>query len=378
MKTFIAEKAHIINSVFGKIVTERVNWFGRKNDLILVSGNHIKGDENYAFVIYTSDQNYLDFPHLVCKSIVPQKNIRTGDIAFVDVDGAVKIEYEYGSPHNYIFVTNRCNCCCLCCPNNQNEKMIFSNIAHSLDLINLIEEKDIPCLVITGGEPTLVDEELVDLLKKCGKRFPNTLALLLSNGINFSQNDYVKKIAKAAPPKFLIDIPIFADVPSIHNYIMGSSGFYKTINGIMNLNRNGINVGIRVILNKLNCNRLVNIANYIYRNLTFVYHVSFMQMEPSGNAANNIKTLWIDPKDYVDQLSDAVEFLLLRGITTEIYNFQLCLLPDTMRPYASRSISSWKNIYLDQCSLCCRQKDCAGFFASQLTCHSAFIRPILN
>jgi His-Xaa-Ser system radical SAM maturase HxsC len=379
MRIFTTEKVHhIVSPMFGKIITKRISWFKRKRYAILVSDHYIKGDEKYACVIYTSDQNYLDFPYLICKDIVSQKNIHTGDIVSIGVDGTIKVEYEYGSPHNYIFATNRCNCHCLCCPNNQDEKTIFSNIDHSLKLINLIEEKDISCLVITGGEPTLVGEKLIDLLKKCKKRFPNTLILLLSNGMNFSDNDYVKKVAQAVPSKFLVDIPIFADVPSIHNNIVGLNGYYKAINGIANIYKNGMNVGIRVVINKLNYNRLVNIANYIYRNLTFVYHVSFMQMEPSGNAANNISVLWIDPKDYVEQLSDAVRFLSLRGITTEIYNFQQCLLPTEIRPYATKSISSWKNIYLDQCNACCKLKECAGFFASQLIYHSAYIRPIVN
>jgi His-Xaa-Ser system radical SAM maturase HxsC len=376
MRTFASEKVLITKSVLGKVVTGRIGWFRKKSDVILVSNHYVKGDESYAFVIYTSDQDCLDFPHSVCRDILPQKNIRTGDIVSVGIDGTVKVEYEYGSLYNYFFVTNRCNCRCLCCPNSQNEKIIFSNVDHTLKLIDLIEERDISCLVITGGEPTLVGEQLMDLLKKCRKRFPGTLILLLSNGIRFSEDDYAKNVSQIIPHKFLVDVPIFADVPSVHNDIVGVDGFYKTINGVMNINKSGMNVGIRVVVNRLNCDRLLNIANYIYRNLTFVYHVSFMQMEPSGNAAENMGILWVDPKDYVDQLSSAVEFLSFRGIMTEVYNFQQCLLPDNIRPYATKSISSWKNIYLDQCNLCCRLEECAGFFASQLTCHSTHIKPL--
>ena len=41
-----------------------------------------------------------------------------------------------------------------------------------------------------------------------------------------------------------------------------------------------------------------------------------------------------------------------------------------------KSISDWKNIYLDQCHTCVAQNECGGFFQWATKLHSAHIRPL--
>ena len=47
-----------------------------------------------------------------------------------------------------------------------------------------------------------------------------------------------------------------------------------------------------------------------------------------------------------------------------IYNHQLCVLDQQLWPYAVRSISDWKNDYLDICRRCAVQDRCGGVFTT--------------
>jgi hypothetical protein len=118
------------------------------------------------------------------------------------------------------------------------------------------------------------------------------------------------------------------------------------------------------------------LAEYIYRNLPFVEHVALMGLENIGFAVANIRNLWIDPFDYQGELVSAVEFLSIRGMNVSIYNHQLCVLPPSLWKFARKSISDWKNIYLDECNACGAKHDCGGFFQWARKLHSAHIQPI--
>ena len=83
------------------------------------------------------------------------------------------------------------------------------------------------------------------------------------------------------------------------------------------------------------------LAEFIYRNLTFAAHVTFMGLEQIGFAVPNLDALWIDPADYSRELQAAVEYLAARGMTVSIYNHQLCTVPRALWPHCRKSISDW-------------------------------------
>jgi len=89
-----------------------------------------------------------------------------------------------------------------------------------------------------------------------------------------------------------------------------------------------------------------------------------MGLEIMGFARANLETLWMDPTEYREQLEEATLFLATRGMNVSIYNHQLCTIPETLWPYARKSISDWKNEYADVCADCAARTACGGFFAS--------------
>lgn len=99
-----------------------------------------------------------------------------------------------------------------------------------------------------------------------------------------------------------------------------------------------------------------------------------MGLEYQGYTPHNINSLWIDPVDYMNELGEAVTFLATRNFNVPIYNSQLCLLPEYLWRYTKKSISDWKNIYLEECRRCALKETCGGLFASCDKMHSRFIK----
>jgi His-Xaa-Ser system radical SAM maturase HxsC len=204
---------------------------------------------------------------------------------------------------------------------------------------------------------------------------PFTSLHILSNGRFFSYLTYCQELAELAHPNLMVGIPLNSDVSHEHNFIVQADGAYdETIRGLMNLARVGVAIELRVVINKVNADRLISIASFISRNLPFCRHVAFMGLEPTGLARKNLSILWVDPYEYKDSLSSAVEILSTARMNVSIYNHALCVLNKETWPYARKSISDWKCEFLEQCDGCAVKMDCGGFFSSALSCHSSHIK----
>ena len=121
---------------------------------------------------------------------------------------------------------------------------------------------------------------------------------------------------------------------------------------------------------------LARLATFIVRNLPFVAQVAPMGLEMTGLARPNSAQVWADPADYQSELAEAVRILTTAGITTKIYNHQLCVLDRRLWPYAVRSISDWKNDYLDICRTCSVRDACGGIFTTSSNRLSQHLRPV--
>jgi His-Xaa-Ser system radical SAM maturase HxsC len=163
----------------------------------------------------------------------------------------------------------------------------------------------------------------------------------------------------------MVGIPIYGSEPSLHDYVVQSKGaFEETIQGIINLAELGQRIEIRVVLHKQTAPVIVEIAEFISRNIPFVEQVALMGLEMIGLARAHVEDLWIDPYDYRDVLADAVVLLDRIGVRTMLYNQQLCLIDRDLWPFAVKSISDWKNEYHPECLKCDVMDRCGGFFFS--------------
>lgn len=249
-------------------------------------------------------------------------------------------------------------------------------LQNNLELIALLDPKKTQYLGITGGEPTLLGQDLIRLVKACRDRLPQTMLTLLTNGRKLQDLEFARALVQAGYPYLVIEIPLFADNDTEHDAIMAAKGsFYETIQGLHNLALLGQPVGLRTVLHALTVPRLCQYAEFIYRNLPFVGQVAFMGMETRGLASANLEKLWIDPYDYQEQLAEAARYLMRRMVPVSIYNHQLCLLPPRLWPLARQSITGWKQTYPPLCQPCAMKESCGGIFCTGER-HSDHLQPL--
>lgn len=319
-------------------------------------------------------QYNLPFPTV---SGVPTfEHLEEEDIVAVGSDGGINTLYRVNSFHNVLLATERCNSNCLMCSQPPRDRNDIPHL-HSIHqkLIPLIP-KDCIELGISGGEPTLMGELFFNTLEILKENLPETEIHVLTNGRSFAWHNIAERLAQIDYKRLMLGIPVYADYYQVHDYIVqAKDAFNQTILGLHNLARYNQRIEIRVVLHKQSIPRLAKLARYIYKNLPFAEHVTFMGLEYIGYTPHNIEKLWIDPYDYVNELGEAVEFLAGQGMHVSIYNSQLCVLPENLWKYCRKSISDWKNEYLPECQSCSKLIDCGGLFTWNLKKHSNYIKP---
>lgn len=370
MKQIQGNSFNIDEDVIGRI-TFGNNIFCRSNE-ILVSKNASNPVFGYVATI-TIKNNITDNGKPYC--LVNDIDVfNEGDVVVINRSGEIIFLYEIKSKHNVIMATERCNHRCIMCPQppilQEKDKTPFN-----LKLISLFD-KHTQEICITGGEPTLINNNLFILITHIKKKIPKAAINILSNGVKFANKEYAMKLAKCRHHDLQIDIPLFSDIAEEHNRIVGAKTFYKTIQGLYNLALFRQRIGLRIVVHKQTYKRLPQFSDFIYHNFPFVAQVAFMQMETTGLAKNNFEELWIDPYDYNNELREAVLLLADRGMKPYIYNAQLCVLPEDIRCYAQQSISDWKDIYIEECDGCVLNGQCAGFFESNRQAHSSHIKKV--
>lgn len=322
------------------------------------------------------DRDKGDSPKVV-HSAEHLEHIGEGDVLRLDLDrGYVRSLYRVDSPHNVIFATDRCNSNCLMCsqpPKDVDEQGI---VEEHLRLVSLIPPTT-RALGITGGEPTLLGEGLLRMLTACREQLPVTRLHMLTNGRLFYYRDFARQVAAVGHPALTLGIPLYSDRAADHDYVVQAQGaFDQTMVGLHNLARYKQHIEIRVVVHKQTYRRLPELGEFIYRNCPFVEHVALMGLELMGYTKTNLEQLWIDPIEYQSEMETAVMYLASVGMSVSIYNHQLCVLPRSVWSYAKKSISDFKNIYLDVCQRCTVLDQCGGLFKSGERIHSKFIRAI--
>lgn len=272
---------------------------------------------------------------------------------------------DINSNDNVLFVTSQCNNrCIMCCQPPSKVNDLDRNFEKNMKIVSSAP-KELISLGITGGEPTLLGDRLFTLINHIKAELPNTEIHLLSNGRAFSNMSYAKKLKECGTDKILIGIPLHSDCAADHNYIaQDTNAFEETLQGLYNLERCGFDVELRVVLNKVTCKRLPQMANFIYRNLPFVRYISLMGLEYTGFTIKNHDIVWIDPLEYQNELEKATLELARWGLNVSIFNLPHCVLKKSLWKYSVKSISDWKNEYAEFCDECLMKENCCGLFAT--------------
>jgi len=334
----------------------------------------------YSAVLVTGPSLPEDLPkHVpIVHSISQLEYLADGDVIAIQPSGNVNVLYRRNSHHNSILMTERCNSLCLMCsqpPQPDDDSYRVPIILRLLDLINA----ECPELILSGGEPALLGEDLFAVIEKCERQLPNTTLHVLTNGRLFKDARLARRLATIQHHDVMLGIPLYADCAQVHDYVVQASGaFEETLHGLYSLAEAGVPVEIRVVLHRQTYERLPQLAEFIYRNIPFASQVVLMGMEMYGLVHQNMDALWIDPIEYQDQLEEATLSLARGGMRVLLYNHQLCVLRKSLWPFAVKSISDWKNTYIATCDGCVVREQCGGFFQSGVKRHSMHIRPFLQ
>jgi His-Xaa-Ser system radical SAM maturase HxsC len=366
---------NIIGHLVGK-VSRDIESLDEQTFLLLDYDVQKFPDTKFLGVLTTKQDYELNNVENVVFNIPTLEHLENGDIVSVGNDGIINTLYRINSNHNTLLATERCNSNCLMCsqpPRDRNDIPILYEIHRQL--IPLIP-KDCIELGVSGGEPTLMGDLFFSLMEQLKSELPNTEIHVLTNGRSFAWNHMAEKLGQLNNSRLMLGIPVYSDFYQVHDYIVqAENAFYQTILGLHNLARYNQRLEVRIVLHKQSIPRLVKLANYIYKNIPFVEHVAFMGLEYIGYTPKNIDKLWIDPFDYQEELSEAVEFLANKGMHVSIYNTPLCVLPERVWQYSRKSISDWKNDFLPECKECTKLNECGGLFTWNLKKHSEKIRP---
>ena len=382
MRLWSTGQAHrVAERVIGKLTREPVKSSTQQQDYIAYgSASELAGFgadvTSYAGVLCTNRRGVApDYPAPTVYAPPHLEYLGDGDVVMLNPSGSVNVLFRRSSPFNTILITERCNSFCLMCsqpPKLADDSYRVGVILRLLELIHPGATE----LVISGGEPTLLGEDFFRIIAKAKRCLPHTALHVLTNGRRFKDTAFANHLAVIKHHDLMLGIPLYSDTDRQHDYVVQARGaFDETMAGFYNLAKNRVRLELRVVIHKQTYERLPQLAEFVARNLPFVEHVALMGLEMFGFTPKNLNVLWIDPIDYQSQLEDATLSFAMSGMSVSIYNHQLCTLPRSLWPYARKSISDWKNVYLDVCEGCGVRQFCGGFFQSATKRHSAHIAP---
>jgi His-Xaa-Ser system radical SAM maturase HxsC len=326
-------------------------------------------DDSYSLkagspiIVLSDDFNYLD----------------DGDILRVEPEARrVRVLFRRSANQNSFLLTERCNHYCLMCsqpPKNIEDGWIVDELIEVMRLMPQTTHE----IGFTGGEPTLLEDRFLELIRSAKSYLPQTALHVLTNGRRFEDPEFCRRVQAENHHDLMFGIPLYSDVSSRHNYIVqAENAFDETVKGIINLNRHGQKVEVRIVLHKQSIGRLRQLSEFICRNLTFVDHVALMGLEVTGFARANLDDLWVDPYDYQNELAEAALYLEAANMVTSIYNLQLCILAPEVWHLARNSISDWKNDFVSECEACSLRDKCGGLFSTGMTKFSDHISAFLS
>lgn len=276
-----------------------------------------------------------------------------------------------------IFTTGLCNSNCIMCPYTEN----FRLNAKSEPLTNLKKfiasmSPHTEYICITGGEPTILRDDFLNLVDYCRNYFSSAILHILTNGRTFAYKDFLSDFQKVRPYKTLLGIPLHADNSGLHDYISQTEGsFNETLCGLDNLYKSGEHIEIRIVTSRLNYKNLPALAFMIAKKYPYCSHVCLMGLEMMGNAMINRNKVWCSYDELWPFVREAAYILIMNGVEVELYNYPLCIVDKNLQTIYRKSITPSKIEYLNECGICTRKNDCGGFFRTTKIMPDINIRP---
>lgn len=366
--------------IISKIIKNKNVEEKREQFIQVLDNNNLDLFENgYKAYIFEDEPKNINLKELnYCYGIKDYNSLINFDVIEITQDNCIRVLFRDDSEDNAIVVTNQCNSNCIMCPDSDIVRNSKENpaIQKLVDQIRAIPD-DTKHITITGGEPGLLKNNLITVLKECKENLPNTEFLLLSNGRVFANTAFVDKVKENIPLNSRIAIPIYSNQADLHDEITQAKGsFVQAVVGIKKLLERDIDVEIRIVVMKKNYKNLEEIAKFIAQELPKVKLVNIMAMEMTGNAYKRKEELWINFDEASKYLYNTCLTIIKAGIMVNLYNFPLCSLDRKLYSIARKSITDYKIRYKEECDECAAKAECGGFFNSTINMKDIKVKPI--
>lgn len=317
------------------------------NNLILLVTNLLAAEGCQTEAVVETDGNLMD----------------EDVVAIADHMNHAHVLFRHTDQHHTIFLTNRCNSYCLMCsqpPTKHDDSWLVNE---AVEVANHMASSP-HTLGFSGGEPLLLGEHLRLVLDTFTHLHPNTRYDVLSNGRLLADPIYAERMLNGLSERLTWMVPIYGHADFLHDFVVQSPGaFEETLAGLLNLRRFGQAVQLRIVLIRPVLENLAALCEFIGRNLPFVREVALMACEPIGFALANPELTDVDLRDWSAELSHGLRTLKRAKVPAILMNAPLCALPQTLWPYAHKSISDWKRKFAEECVTCIVKTDCAGLFS---------------
>jgi His-Xaa-Ser system radical SAM maturase HxsC len=220
-------------------------------------------------------------------------------------------------------------------------------------------------LGLTGGEPTIRDI-FFKILRYAKKKDPEMNVFIVSNGRMFSYMEFAEKMAGIGLSNLKIGIALYGHESRIHEAVTRIPGsFEQTLKGIKNLLELGIPVELRIIVSKLNYEKLEQIVSFVAKELKGVYRVVLINMKYTGNAYINRKALFVRYGEVVPFAQKAADVLMKNDIDVKLFHFPLCTVKKRYRVLAKGVTKQESELmFVRGCGKCCMKDECPRIWKS--------------
>ena len=222
----------------------------------------------------------------------------------------------------YIQLNRVCNQACLFCSNpDTGAALCFSDFKAK---VNDFIKRKYSGVILTGGEPTLVDY-LPEAIRYCQDK--NLDSRIITNGQRTADFDYFKKLVDNGLS--LMHVSLYSYKPKIQNYLSQNKESFKNIKKTLkNAEKLNLNININIVINKYNAEHLDKNVYYLIKKFLLINHFVFNNLDPYMNRASQNSFTIPKLKDFKESLNRGMHLLAKYGKTFRVERVPLCYMGD--------------------------------------------------
>ena len=225
----------------------------------------------------------------------------------------------------YINIGTACNQKCLCCPCNQTSSFFipFSELKIQVDhMIDL----GVKAFVISGGEPT-IHPDFLELLKYILSM--DCAAYVLSNGEKMDDPLFRRRFIEITKDRDVtVTTTLHSHLAELHEFQNGSPGsFSKSVNGLLELDRNGIRISVKHCITALNYRSLTDFIGFVANQFSNNTEIQLWGLDFAGmdeKTSMKYRISYDQLKPVIEEALDTFENMGYNQ-TLNINNLPLCL-----------------------------------------------------